>query len=112
MSERTTGYVATEGCDIYYERRGAGPPLLLITGGHGDAGYYDRTADALASTFTVVTYDRRGNSRSGFQDSPVDLDMDRQAQDAAELLQTVVDSPAPVRPDPAARFPRAGTAGV
>ena len=31
--------VVTEGGELYCERRGNGPPLLLITGGMGDAGF-------------------------------------------------------------------------
>lgn len=47
---------------LYFERRGDGPPLLLVPGAAGDAGIWDTVADALADEFTVVTYDRRGNS--------------------------------------------------
>jgi pimeloyl-ACP methyl ester carboxylesterase len=60
----TTGTVVAEGADIYFERRGSGPALLLISGGGGDAGNYSDLADSLADEYTVLTYDRRGNSRS------------------------------------------------
>jgi pimeloyl-ACP methyl ester carboxylesterase len=56
--------VITEGAEIYCERRGNGPLLLLITGGMGDAGFYSSAADILADEFTVLNYDRRCNSRS------------------------------------------------
>jgi 3-oxoadipate enol-lactonase len=47
--------------DIYYERRGDGPPLLLI-GGSGQqlAGQNGRGSAALAPWFDVVEYDQRG----------------------------------------------------
>ena len=32
--------VITEGAELYCERRGSGPLLLLITGGMGDVTYY------------------------------------------------------------------------
>jgi pimeloyl-ACP methyl ester carboxylesterase len=56
--------VITEGAEIYCERRGDGPLLLLITGGMGDAGFYSSAAEILADEFTVLNYDRRCNSRS------------------------------------------------
>ncbi|HZD35657.1 MAG TPA: hypothetical protein VE130_10665 [Nitrososphaeraceae archaeon] len=57
--------VITEGAEIYCERRGdSGPLLLLITGAMEDAGFYSSAADILADKFTVVSYDRRCNSRS------------------------------------------------
>ena len=40
--------VITEGAEIYCERRGDGPLLLLITGAMEDAGFYSSTADILA----------------------------------------------------------------
>jgi len=46
--------------------RGSGPTLLLIAGGNGDAGIFERVASVLANEYTVVTYDPRGNSRSRF----------------------------------------------
>ena len=56
--------VITEGAKIYCERQGNGPLLLLITGTMGDAGFYSSAADILADRFTVVSCDRRSNSRS------------------------------------------------
>jgi pimeloyl-ACP methyl ester carboxylesterase len=50
--------------DLYREVRGAGPVLLLIPGGNGDAGFYEPFAKALSGDFTVISYDRRGFSRS------------------------------------------------
>lgn len=46
--------------DLYREVRGAGPVLLLIPGGNGDAGFYEPFAKALSGDFTVISYDRRG----------------------------------------------------
>ena len=65
MTRATTkGFAAVNGASLYYERQGSGPPVLFIAGSTGDAGNFSRTADLLADEFTVVTYDRRGNSRS------------------------------------------------
>ncbi|GIP33623.1 alpha/beta fold hydrolase [Paenibacillus sp. J2TS4] len=59
-----SGRVRTEGDEIYFEVRGAGEPLLMIPGGNGDAGFYTYVTGILADEYQVITYDRRGNSRS------------------------------------------------
>ena len=80
--------------DLYSEVRGAGPVLLLIPGGNGDAGFYQPFAKALSGDFTVVTYDRRGFCRSPIT-GPVDDDrlLDIDVDDARTLLKSVDDDP-------------------
>lgn len=83
------------GATLHYEIRGTGPLLLLIPGGNGDAGSFDRIAKRLADRYTVVSYDRRGFSRSpedGATDHRVELD----GADAAALLTHLGDQPAAV----------------
>lgn len=82
------GYVLHEGATLYYEVRGEGQPLLLIPGGGGDAGFYTHVVDRLADTYQVITYDRRGNSRSKW-DAPHHVEISQQAGDAAAILRTV-----------------------
>jgi hypothetical protein len=48
MSAPTKEKVITEGAEIYCERRGNGPLMLLITGAMEDAGFYSSAADILA----------------------------------------------------------------
>lgn len=79
-------YVPVPGGRLYTERAGDGPPLLLIPGGGGDAGMYERVAPLLARRYTVLTYDRRGNSRSRFTDPDAAIDVAAQAGDAAAVL--------------------------
>ena len=80
--------VITEGAEIYCERRGSGPLLLLITGGMGDAGFYSSAADILANEFTVLNYDRRCNSRST-GDRSIDMTVAQQARDAAAIIKAI-----------------------
>ncbi|ANS73474.1 hypothetical protein AWM70_01815 [Paenibacillus yonginensis] len=80
-----TGYVTTEGDTLYYEIRGGGQPLLLIPS-EGDAGCYEAVAPLLAKHYQVITYDRRGHSRSTRRD-PDRFDIGRQARDAVAVLQ-------------------------
>jgi acetyltransferase/esterase len=82
----TSGVAPAAGAGLYFERRGDGPPLLMITGGSGDAGYYSFAAARLAGYYTVITYDRRGNSRSPLHDGPVPITMASQSEDAVAVL--------------------------
>jgi pimeloyl-ACP methyl ester carboxylesterase len=81
---------------LYYELRGRGPPLLLIMGATGDAGHFATVAAQLADEFAVVTYDRRGNSRSSCPPGWGTTTVEEQADDAAGLLGTLELAPAAV----------------
>jgi hypothetical protein len=59
-----TTTIEVNGARIYHEMRGSGPSVLFIAGATGDAGHFQRVAEILSGEFAVVTYDRRGNSRS------------------------------------------------
>jgi pimeloyl-ACP methyl ester carboxylesterase len=83
---KLTGTIRADGASLYCERRGIGPALLMIAAGGGDAGYYSRVAEALAEDYTVLTYDRRGNSRSTVDDRAAPLRIDQQSTDALALL--------------------------
>ena len=79
--------ITVNGTTLYTERRGEGPPLLLIHGGGEDAAMLARQADGLAAAgYDVVTYDRRGTRRSGRQDWPGG-GADQHADDAAALIR-------------------------
>jgi pimeloyl-ACP methyl ester carboxylesterase len=81
---------------LYYELRGRGPPLLLIMGATGDAEHFATVADDLAYDLTVVTYDRRGNSRSTRPAGWSTTTVEEQADDAAGLLRALELAPAAV----------------
>lgn len=90
-------YLDVPGARLYYETRGSGPLLLLIPGANGDAHVFPPLADLLAADFTVVTYDRRGYTRSalnGAQDYAHRLETD--ADDARRLIEHLSDEPAAV----------------
>jgi pimeloyl-ACP methyl ester carboxylesterase len=96
MSTIKTGHADVNGARIDYEVRGAGPAVLFISGATGDAGHHASVADALADEFTIVTYDRRGNSRSPRPAGWTKTSMEEQADDAAALLATLHLVPAAV----------------
>ena len=88
--------ITANGTTLYYELRGDGPPLMFISGGPGDAGFWPEVADALADEYTVLSYDRRGNSRSPRPENWTEAPMDEQADDAAALLEALGLAPAVV----------------
>jgi pimeloyl-ACP methyl ester carboxylesterase len=78
--------VVANGTTLYYERQGNGPCVLFVAGSTGDAGNFSRAAALLADEFTVVTYDRRGNSRSPSPSGWTTTSVGEQADDAAALI--------------------------
>lgn len=85
------------GAQLYYETRGSGPLMLMIPGANGDADAFGMVADYLATHYTVVTYDRRGFSRSRL-DGPQDYDrrLASDADDARRLIEHLSGEPATI----------------
>jgi 3-oxoadipate enol-lactonase len=74
--------------EFYYERAGAGPPLLFISGTGGDLRAKPNVFDGpLARSFDVLGYDQRGLGRSSKPD--VGYTMADYADDAAGLLDAL-----------------------
>jgi pimeloyl-ACP methyl ester carboxylesterase len=96
MKEKAMSSITVNGTEIYYELKGSGPSLLFISGATGDARHFERVADLLADEFAVVTYDRRGNSRSPRPEGWDTTSPDEQADDAAVLLTALELGPAAV----------------
>ncbi|MFB9507736.1 alpha/beta fold hydrolase [Streptomyces aurantiacus] len=81
-----TGTVLVSRARLHTERLGQGPALVLISGGGGDAGMYEDVVPLLAERFTVITFDRRGNSRSPLADPAAPVAVARQADDVIAIL--------------------------
>ncbi|KLT39161.1 alpha/beta-hydrolase [Cutaneotrichosporon oleaginosum] len=78
----TTGTVTSaDGTSIAYERRGSGPPLILISSALSTRDDLRRLASLLP--FTVINYDRRGRGESG--DAPP-YSPSKEVDDLAALL--------------------------
>lgn len=92
----TSGLIDVGRTRLYHEVLGSGPPLLFITGATGDADEWTQVASTLALEYTVVTYDRRGFSRSPRPDGWTATSMMEQADDAAGLLRALDFVPAVV----------------
>jgi len=86
--------VVANNTNLYYERQGTGPAVFFIAGSTGDAGNFSRAASLLADDFTVVTYDRRGNSRSPPPSGWTTTSVGEQSDDAAALIKLLNLAPA------------------
>ncbi|MBO0685368.1 MAG: alpha/beta hydrolase [Candidatus Dormibacteraeota bacterium] len=89
MQTTKTDVMKVPGASLHYEVRGAGPALLLICGGVYDADGYGPLGRHLAQSYTVVTYDRRGNSRSPLDGPPGPQSIEVHADDAHRVLSAV-----------------------
>ncbi|MFC9297986.1 alpha/beta fold hydrolase [Streptomyces sp. NPDC057011] len=81
------------GATLHYELQGTGPLLLIAQSGEGDA---DRSVDLvphLTGDYTVLTYDRRGLSRSRAAEPGRTATLAEHAEDVHHLLAAVTDEP-------------------
>ncbi|MYW66490.1 alpha/beta fold hydrolase [Streptomyces sp. SID8379] len=87
-------FLTVDGAKLYYEVRGSGPLLLIAQSGEGDAGRSVDLVDRLVDRYTVVTYDRRGLSRSERAERGRDVRLTQHADDVHRLLAELTDEPA------------------
>jgi pimeloyl-ACP methyl ester carboxylesterase len=79
---------------LHYEREGAGEPLVLVHGSWVDGSSWDAVRPALARSFDVVSFDRRGHSRSA--PAPASGTIHDDVADLAELIEALNLEPAHV----------------
>src|SRR4051794_11918055 len=92
MAVRTridSAFAQVNGAQLYYERRGAGLPLLFVPGGSVDSSHYAAVADRLADGFQIITFDRRGNGRSPRPRGWHSTSIAEQADDVAGLIEAL-----------------------
>jgi pimeloyl-ACP methyl ester carboxylesterase len=78
--------------ELHHEVQGSGPPLVLVHGGWADHTSWTELAARLATEFRVVSYDRRGYSRS---ERPAQGWTRRDSEDdLAAMIETVAGAPA------------------
>lgn len=93
MRTVTTDRLAVPGGALHYRVSGAGPLLLISQSGEGDADRSIDLVERLVDAYTVVTYDRRGLSRSAPVDDPARLTIGQHADDVHRLLSELTDEP-------------------
>ena len=87
--------VAVKGCEVSYEVKGAGPPVILIHGLGGSKRLWSRVGSDLAESFTVVTYDLRGSGDTSESRPEEELSLAVWAEDLAGLVDRLgVERPA------------------
>ena len=77
-------FAEVNGTRLFYEERGDGPSLVLISGANLDSRLWDRQMDELAEQFRVLRYDPRGTGKSEMPEGPFS-----HYEDLAALLQYV-----------------------
>ncbi len=93
MSAMTDDRRRVPGASLYYKVRGAGPILLILQGGDGDADASNALATQLVDHYTVVTYDRRGLSRSMLDTGATPPRLETHSDDAHRLLAALTGDP-------------------
>ena len=73
------------GVELFYDRVGSGPPIVLVHGSWGDHYNWDPVVPALAREFDVIRYDRRGHSQSG--PAPVPGTVSQDVDDLLGLIE-------------------------
>jgi pimeloyl-ACP methyl ester carboxylesterase len=79
--------VAVQGGSIAYERRGDGPPLVLVHGWLSDSRDWRPQLEALSDEFTVIAWDAPGCGRSF--DPPEDYALHRYADCLAAFIDVI-----------------------
>ncbi|MCK2244205.1 MULTISPECIES: alpha/beta fold hydrolase [unclassified Crossiella] len=86
MSPVRTGVLRVPGAGLHYAICGSGPPLVILPGGGGDADCAGPLTETLAADFTVLTYDRRGQTRTTVDDPVAAPGIRQHAADVHGLL--------------------------
>lgn len=71
MNPTASGYVATNGIDLYYEIHGEGDPLVLIHGGLTTIGEMEAWLPPLAATRQVIAVEMQGHGHTADTDRPL-----------------------------------------
>lgn len=73
----------------YCEQSGSGDDVILIPSGEGDCSAFDETAEDLARSFRVTTFDTPGYSRSSAPANPEDISTATLGDQIAALIRSL-----------------------
>jgi pimeloyl-ACP methyl ester carboxylesterase len=85
-------FATVNGLRLYYERSGAGEPVVLVHGSWLDCCSWGRVVPRLVRGLEVVAYDRRGHSRSESARTAGSVEED--SEDLAALIEALGVAPA------------------
>ncbi|PTR34100.1 pimeloyl-ACP methyl ester carboxylesterase [Luteibacter sp. OK325] len=80
-----SGYAKVNGTELYYEIRGAGPPLVMLHGGVDPSQMFGAPLAAMAKNFKVIAIDARGHGHS--KDTAAPWSIEQAADDVAAVLK-------------------------
>lgn len=86
-SEIQSGNVQSNGIELYYEKSGNGPVLILIEGLGASIYLWEKQIPELSKHFTVIAYDNRGVGKSAKSPGPYSITM--MADDLAGLMKAL-----------------------
>jgi pimeloyl-ACP methyl ester carboxylesterase len=75
--------ISRDGTRIAFEKTGEGRALIIVGGALGDHHFYEPLAKALAKTFTVYNFDRRGRGQST---DTLPYSVEREVEDVGALI--------------------------
>jgi pimeloyl-ACP methyl ester carboxylesterase len=81
-------YAEVNGINLYYERHGAGQPMILLHGGLGSGEMFGAILPALSERHEVIVVDLQGHGRTADIDRPLDIRL--MADDVAALIDHLV----------------------
>ena len=87
VSTPASGLVNANGINIYYEKSGSGPYLILIEGLGAATYLWEKQVPEFSKHFTTVVYDNRGVGKSDKPPGPYTIKM--MADDLAGLMDTL-----------------------
>lgn len=96
LHQEERGTRTVNGVRLYYEEHGSGAPILCIHGAGGSALLWSDAVHNLARLGRVISYDRRGCTRSERPQPYVRTSVAEHADDAAALLDALAAAPAVV----------------
>lgn len=75
-ADARTGHVSNDGASIWYAECGAGPAVILLHGGLGNAGNFGyQVAPLVEAGYRAILIDSRGHGRSTRDDRPYSYDL-------------------------------------
>jgi aminoacrylate hydrolase len=79
--------IAIGDCQLFYERQGAGFPVILISGLSGFGSFWRDQIPVFAKRYEVITHDHRGIGQSDH--CRISYTVDRMAADVVELMDAL-----------------------
>ena len=83
-----SNFKASDGCEIFYDVKGTGEPLVFVHGWSANSDIFAHQVEHFSKSYRVVVYDFRGHGRSDRRSEITEhnMTMERNATDLLELM--------------------------